>query len=59
MEISGAFVRNRRRYPRQRLFVVLDNVNHVYDHPPFLALPRRLRIHPIAIESLTAFTLLH
>jgi len=46
-EVSEAFLRLRRCYPRQRLFVVLDNLRKVHDHPCFLALLRRLRIHPL------------
>ncbi len=46
-EISEAFLRLRRCYPRQRLFVVLDNLHHVHNHPRLLALLRRLRIHPV------------
>jgi DDE superfamily endonuclease len=46
-EVAEAFRRLRRCYPRQRLFVVLDNLHHVHDHPRFLALLRRLRIHPV------------
>jgi len=29
------------------LFVILDNLRNVHDHPRFLALLRRLRIHPV------------
>ena len=46
-EISEAFIRLRRCYPRRKLFVVLDNLRNVHDHPNFLSLLRRLRIHPV------------
>lgn len=47
VELSAAFRRLRACYPRQRLYVILDNLPHVHDHPRFLALLRRLRITPI------------
>lgn len=47
VEVSEAFLRLRRCYPRKRLFVILDNLHNVHDHPRLLALLRRLRIHPV------------
>jgi transposase len=47
VEVSEAFRRLRRCYPRKKLFVILDNLRNVHDHPRFLALLRRLRIHPV------------
>jgi transposase len=47
LEVSEAFQRLRRCYPRRKLFVVLDNLRNVHDHPTFLALLRQLRIHPV------------
>jgi hypothetical protein len=47
VEVSEAFRRLRRCYPRKRLFVILDNLHNVHDHPRFLTLLRRLRIHPV------------
>jgi transposase len=47
VEILDAFRRLRRCYPHRRLFVVLDNLHNIHDHPRFLALLRRLRIHPV------------
>jgi hypothetical protein len=47
MEVSEAFRRLRRCYPRRKLFVILDNLRNVHDHPTFLALLRQLRIHPV------------
>ena len=47
LEISKAFCCLRRCYPRKRLFVILDNLHNVHDHPRFLALLRRLRIRPV------------
>jgi hypothetical protein len=46
-EVSDAFRRLRACYPRKRLFVILDNLHNVHDHPRFLGLLRRLRIQPI------------
>ena len=46
-DISKAFCCLRRCYPRKRLFVILDNLRNVHDHPRFLALLRRLRIQPV------------
>ena len=46
-EVSEAFRRLRAYYPRRRLFVILDNLRNVHDHPRFLALLRRLRIQPV------------
>jgi hypothetical protein len=46
-ELCEAFRRLRRCYPRKRLFVILDNLRNTHDHPRFLALLRRLRIHPV------------
>ncbi len=43
-EIGEAFRRLRACYPHRRLFVVLDNLRQVHDHPRFLALCRELRI---------------
>jgi hypothetical protein len=50
-EVAEAFTRLRRCYPRQRLFVVLDNLHNVHDHPRFLAHLRRLRITPVFIPT--------
>jgi transposase len=47
VDISEAFRRLRACYPRQRLFVIMDNLRNVHDHPRFLALLRRLRIEPV------------
>jgi hypothetical protein len=46
-ELSEAFRRLRRCYPRKRLFVIMDNLRQTHDHPWFLALLRRLRIRPV------------
>jgi hypothetical protein len=46
-ELSEAFRRLRRCYPHRTLFVVMDNLHNVHDNPTFLALLRRLRIHPV------------
>lgn len=47
VDISKAFCYLRRCYPRKRLFVILDNLHNVHNHPRFLALLRRLRIRPV------------
>lgn len=44
IELEAAFQRLRACYPRRRLYVVLDNLPQVHDHPRLLALARRLRI---------------
>jgi hypothetical protein len=46
-DLFEAFRRLRSCYPRTRLFVVLDNLHNTHDHPRFLALLKRLRIHPV------------
>ena len=46
-DVSDAFRRLRACYPRTRLFVIMDNLHNVHDHPRFLTLLRRLRIEPI------------
>ena len=47
VDISKAFACLRRCYPRKRLYVILDNLRNVHDHPRFLSLLRRLQIHPV------------
>jgi transposase len=47
VELCDAFQRLRACYPRRQLYVVLDNLPHVHDHPRFLQLLRRLRITPV------------
>ncbi|HLA90505.1 MAG TPA: transposase [Gemmatimonadaceae bacterium] len=34
-------------YPRRRLYVILNNLPHVHDHPRLLQLLRQLRITPV------------
>ena len=46
-ELFDAFQRLRRCYPGKKLFVVMDNLHQTHDHPRFLALLKRLRIHPV------------
>ena len=43
-EVSEAFRRLRACYPHRRLFVVIDGLHQVHDHPRFLALCKKLRI---------------
>lgn len=47
VELITAFRRLRRCYPRTRLYVILDNLPHVHDHPRLLQVLRRLRIQPV------------
>jgi len=47
VEVSEAFRRLRACYARKRLFVIMDNLHNVHDHPRFLAVLRRLHIHPV------------
>jgi hypothetical protein len=47
VDVRDAFRRLRACYPRRRLFVIMDNLRNVHDHPRFLTLLRRLRIEPI------------
>lgn len=47
VELRAAFRRLRACYPGRRLYVILDNLPHVHDHPRFLALRRELRITPV------------
>jgi hypothetical protein len=46
-DICEAFVRLRQCYPHRKLFVILDNLHNLHDHPRFLALLKKLRIHPV------------
>jgi hypothetical protein len=47
LELCDAFRRLRACYPRRRLYVILDNLPNVHDHPRFLKLLRRLHIIPV------------
>ena len=47
VDLAEAFHRLRRCYPRRRLFVIMDNLRNIHDHPRFLGLLRRLRITPV------------
>jgi hypothetical protein len=46
-ELFEAFRRLRACYPRKRLFVILDNLHNVHDHPRFLRFLRKLKIRPV------------
>jgi len=46
-DLATAFRRLRACYPHRRLFVILDNLPHVHDHPRLLRLLRSLRITPV------------
>ncbi len=43
-EVSEAFRRLRACYPRTKLYVVIDGLHQVHDHPRFLAFCKKLRI---------------
>jgi len=47
IDLFEAFRRLRACYPRKRLFVIMDNLHNIHDHPRFLAFLRRLRIQPV------------
>ena len=47
VELEAVFRQLRACYGKRALYVVLDNLPHVHDHPRFLALLRQLRIHPV------------
>ncbi len=44
VDVGEAFRRLRACYPHRRLFVIIDGLHQVHDHPRFLALCKRLRI---------------
>ncbi len=44
VEVSEAFRCLRACYPHRRLYVIIDGLHQVHDHPRFLALCRTLRI---------------
>jgi DDE superfamily endonuclease len=46
-ELFDAFRRLRGCYPRKRLFVILDNLHNVHNHPRFLSFLRKLHIKPV------------
>lgn len=47
LELTAAFRQLRACYPRRRLYVILDNLPHVHDHPRFLRLLAQLHITPV------------
>jgi hypothetical protein len=47
VDLEAAFRRLRACYPRRRLYVILDNLPHVHDHPRFRRLLARLHITPV------------
>lgn len=51
VDLLPAFRALRRCYRHRRLFVVLDNLHNVHDHPRFLRALRRLRITPVFIPT--------
>jgi transposase len=50
-DLCEAFTRLRRCYPGRRLFVIMDNLRRVHDHPDFRRHLRRLRITPVYIPT--------
>ena len=45
VEVAEAFCRLRACYPHRRLFVIIDGLHQVHDHPRFLAICKKLRIN--------------
>lgn len=50
-ELMDAFRRLRRCYPGKKLFVVMDNLRALHDHPRFLSLLKRLRIKQVCTPT--------
>ncbi len=44
VEVADAFRRLRACYPHRRLYVIIDGLHQVHDHPRFLAICKQLRI---------------
>jgi len=44
VEVAEAFRRLRACYPHRRLYVIIDGLHQVHDHPRFLAICKKLRI---------------
>lgn len=55
VEVSEAFRRLRACYPHRRLFVIIDGLRNVHDHPRFLALCRKLRITLVFTPTQASF----
>jgi hypothetical protein len=51
VDLLPAFAALRQCYRGRRLFIVLDNLHNVHDHPRFLGGLRRLRITPVFIPT--------
>lgn len=51
VELCAAVRRLRACYPRRRLYLILDNLPHVHDHPRFLKLLATLHIVPVATPT--------
>ena len=47
VDLFEAFRRLRTCYPHKRLFVIMDNLHNVHDHPRLLGLLGQLRIQPV------------
>ena len=47
IDLRAAFRRLRACYPGRTLYVIMDNLPNVHDHPRFLTLLRHLRIHVV------------
>ena len=47
IELAAAFRRLRTCYPGQHLYIVMDNLPHVHDHPRLLRLLTRLHMTPL------------
>lgn len=46
-DLFEAFQRLRACYPRKQLFVIMDNLHNIHDHPRFLRFLRKLHIRPV------------
>lgn len=47
IDLRAAFRRLRACYPGRTLYVIMDNLPNVHDHPRFLTLLRHLRMHVV------------
>jgi hypothetical protein len=55
VEIADAFRRLRQCYPHRRLFVIIDGLHNVHDHPRFLAICKKLRITLVFTPTQASF----
>lgn len=55
LEVSEAFRRLRACYRGKRLFVIIDGLHQVHDHPRFLAICKKLRINLVFTPTEASF----